>query len=156
MRTDALPNRLTAQDAYPGWATHIVDISKKPDGSEWGNEIIRGIYIALYAPSQNSAIIDFDWIAIGVERSDFATNADLSREISVLKYTDIPAAVTTVASAQKYGLQAVLIEANATVNFNFLSTDRIYLFCGWQRYSLCAFWSRHWIRLGIQIICYPR
>ncbi|UUC92455.1 SGNH/GDSL hydrolase family protein [Comamonas sp. C11] len=104
-----------------GWATHIVDVSKKPDGSDWGSEIINGVYIALYAPSQNNAILDIEWIAIGVERADLATNADLSRETSALRNTDIPAAVAPVSTAQKYGLRSVQVESTATINPNFLA-----------------------------------
>ncbi|UUC95493.1 SGNH/GDSL hydrolase family protein [Comamonas sp. C11] len=104
-----------------GWATHIVDISKKPDGSDWGTEVINGVYIALYVPTQNNAIIDIEWIAIGVERADFATNADLSRETLIIRNVDIPAAVAPGTTAQKYVLRSVQVESTSTINPTFMA-----------------------------------
>lgn len=107
-----------------GWATHIVDISKKPDGTDWGGEIINGIYIALYATSANDAIIDIEWVAVGNAVADFATNADLSREFETIRNTDIPGAVNPVADAAaaagKYGMSSVSVEFSATLSPGFL------------------------------------
>ncbi|WP_175169299.1 SGNH/GDSL hydrolase family protein [Achromobacter kerstersii] len=66
-----------------GWVTYIIDISRKPDGSAWGAEVIATAYVALYVAT-NPAVLDVEWFAVGNTMADFPTNAELERERATL------------------------------------------------------------------------
>ena len=59
-----------------GWVTYVIDISRKPDGSAWGSEVISAAYVALYAAT-NPAVLEVEWFVVGNAVADYSTNADL-------------------------------------------------------------------------------
>jgi lysophospholipase L1-like esterase len=76
----ATPNNLVDDG---GWVTYEVDLTRKPDGTEWTPGILLDqIYVSLSYGNGNSTW-QLDWLIVGQARSDVAPNADLKRQAAL-------------------------------------------------------------------------